>query len=755
MRLQFITNLNIYKLMKTRLFAIISFLFLALCSYASDTPQMKTSASDYNFSELSTVWYDGIPLGNGTVGELLWKKDNSLRFALDRIDLWDLHPVDSLSGPNYRFSWVADHIRKNDYRPVQLKFDVPYNAEPTPCKIPGAAMEFPLKELGAPTSIKLILYNAMCVINWKNGTQLQTFVHATEPVGYFVFKNLKVDFKPKLIVPIYQKSAEKVKMNGPEVGQKPQSLGYEQGKITETNNKIIYHQVGWNGFYYDVAICWKKVGDNLYGTWSITSSFTKDKAESKALIALNKGFDKNYSEHMVYWKKYWNMSSVSIPDAKLQSFYQKQMYLFGSSSRKDSYPINLQSVWTADDGLLPAWKGDYHHDMNSEVCYWPTFKSNHLDEGMALINTLWKERDVYKKYTRTYFQKEGLNVPGVMTLAGEPMGGWIQYAMSQTSGAWLSQYFYLHWKYTQDRKFLQERAYPFLKDVSTFLEHQTIINKDGIRTLEFSSNPEYFNNDCKAWFKDITNNDLSLIRFAFKATSELATELNKKDEAEHWTKLLNQLPFFDTTAEGSLTFAKGFPYTSYRHLDNAMAIYPLGLLDLSNGPEDERIIHATMKDIDKEGVKEWWGFTYPWYANLKARVFDGESAAKALHTYADCFCSKNTFCLNGDQSKSGMHSYTDNPFTTEGGFGFASAIQEMLIQSHTGTVKIFPAIPRDWKNVSFDKLRVIGGFLVSAKMENGKINGVKVFSEKGGKLKIDYPTIQTVDVPAGKWIDVR
>ena len=46
-----------------------------------------------------------------------------------------------------------------------------------------------------------------------------------------------------------------------------------------------------------------------------------------------------------------------------------------------------------------------------------------------------------------------MNVPGVCTLTGEPMGGWVQYSMSPTVSAWLGQHFYLHWKYSADRIF--------------------------------------------------------------------------------------------------------------------------------------------------------------------------------------------------------------------------------------------------------------------------------------------------------------
>ena len=109
----------------------------------------------------------------------------------------------------------------------------------------------------------------------------------------------------------------------------------------------------------------------------------------------------------------------------------------------------------------PPWKGDYHHDLNTQLSYWPTYTGNHLTEGLGYLNTLWNQRDVYKEYTRQYFETDGMNVPGVCTLLGVPMGGWIQYSMSQTAGAWLAQHFYLHWKYSMDRDFPERPCLSF------------------------------------------------------------------------------------------------------------------------------------------------------------------------------------------------------------------------------------------------------------------------------------------------------
>ncbi len=123
----------------------------------------------------------------------------------------------------------------------------------------------------------------------------------------------------------------------------------------------------------------------------------------------------------------------------------------------------------------------------------------------------------------------------------------------------------------------------------------------------------------------------------------------------------------------------------------------------------------------------------------ESRAFDGKGAAQALRTFAECFCLKNTFHANGDQTKSGKSRFTYRPFTLEGNFAFASGIQEMLLQSHTGTIRIFPALPEEWKDVSFEGLRAMGAFLVSAQMEGGEITRVRIYSEKGGMLKIARP----------------
>ncbi|WP_075557969.1 glycosyl hydrolase family 95 catalytic domain-containing protein [Parabacteroides timonensis] len=746
---------------------------LVACSSGRSNLPVTPSESDLHFSGLATTWDEGMPLGNATVGALVWQRDSALRLSLDRTDLWDLRPMDSISGSNNRFAWVCEQVKKKDYLPVQQKYDWPYEQQPAPSKIPGAALEFSLEQLGSPSDVRLYLNNALCEASWDNGATLKTFVHATEPVGWFVFENLPAAVTPALIAPQY--STGDAKIGDSVAGQDLRRLGYKQGTIDVEPNQITYHQEGWNGFSYDVNVRWEQKGNTLCGVWSVTSSLEADQATEKTREAMIRGINQDYQTHLDFWKSYWAQSSITLPDPVLQKQYDNEMYKFGSASRENSYPISLQAVWTADNGKLPPWKGDYHHDLNTQLSYWPAYTGNHLTEGMGYLNTLWNQRDIYKKYTKEYFETDGMNIPGVCTLLGVPMGGWIQYSMSQTVSAWLAQHFYLHWKYSADREFLKDRAYPFLKDVAVFLEQISVVDANGVRKLVMSSSPEIFDNSINAWFKDMTNYDLALMHFAFSAVSELASELNLPEESAHWKEMNDQLPDYDLDKEGALTFAKGFPYDqSHRHFSHAMAIHPLGMLDWSQGEKSRQIIKATLRKLQDCGPDYWTGYSYSWFGNMKARAFDGEGAADELRTFAECFCLRNTFHVNGDQTKSGKSKFTYRPFTLEGNFAFASGIQEMLLQSHTGIVRVFPAIPAAWSDVSFENLRAMGAFLVSAEKRDGKIVKLRIYPEQGGTLRIAFPAdgskvsvtgnignvtneddVYTIETRQGEWIDIK
>lgn len=730
-------------------------IFLIFCSFFLTQRSSAQSALPVNaglhFDSLSNKWYEAIPLGDGMLGALVYEKDNHLRIALDRADLWDLRPVKNFSSPDFSYHWIYEHVINKNYNPVHKLVDYPYDNDAAPTKIPAGALEFPLAELGKVKSIDLNIYTATCHITWDNGTTATFFISANKKAGYFRFNHLpnnQNSFSPQLIPPPYQAAKFDASGNVTVGGQDLARLGYPKGIVKRFNHSITYHQQGWGHFSYDMAVCWDRPNANiLEGTWSITSQGSPYSTNEKALTIAKDGlkapFDAVWNIHKKWWADYWKQSSVILPDSAIQHQYDMDMYLFGSASRAGEPPITLQAVWTADNGKLPPWKGDYHNDLNTQLSYWPGYTANHLSESSAFTDWLWKDKPVFTKYTRTFFKDNGLDVPGVCTLTGEPMGGWGQYSLSPTVSCWLSQYFYWQWIYSGNTNFLKERAYPWVKAVATHIESITIKNKEGYWQLPISSSPEFFDNELKAWFLQTSNYDVSLIRWMLGTAIQMADTLHLTKEAEHWKTFLSGWPELALNpADSALLVAPGIPYSfSHRHFSHLMSIYPLQLIDWYKGEKDQKIMQASLNELKKYGPSGWMGYSYAWLSCLKAMNQDGEGAEKALDIFATAFCSPNSFHLNGDQSGKGYSGATYHPFTLEGNFAFAKGVQLMLLQQHDGVNYIFPAVPDSWENVSFKRLRVPGAFLISAKKEKGHIAEVKIISLNGGKIKLSNPFI--------------
>lgn len=726
--------------MKSRLWFIVIVLFFSYSGIG------QTNSHNLHFDKLAKQWDEAIPIGNGMLGALVWQKDNNLRFSLDRADLWDTRPMKGLHRKEFSYGWVIDQVNKKDYSPVQQYFDDPYDMEPAPSKIPGGALEFDTKTWGNVESVDLYVNNATCKVKWENGIILTTFVHATQPEGWFKFENITSDFNPQLLAPRYQGEVKIV--NDPVGGDDLARLGYKQGEIKRQGYSIVYKQDGWGSFKYEVSVNWKKIDATTFvGVWSISSKNSNKQYQitasriTKQLI--KQQYEKDYASHVKWWSNFWNKSAISLPDSLLEKQWYLEQYKFGSTSRIGAPPISLQAIWTADNGRLPPWKGDYHHDLNTQLSYWPSYSSNHLEEGLAYYNYLDKNLPNYKRYTKQFFGKEGLAVPGVSTLDGTEMGGWIQYAFSPTVSSWLGQHYYLQWRYSMDRKFLKTRAYPWIKETAKFLEDVTVIDEKGYRKLPISSSPEINDNDITAWFHDNTNYDLALMKFTFKAAAELAAELHLAAESKHWKSIEAQFTDFAISPNNELMFAPTMAYNqSHRHFSNMMAIHPLGLIKWEDGNKAQSIIRNSIYLLDSIGPSYWCGYSYAWLANMKARAKDGLGAAEGLHIFVNAFCSVNSFHLNGDQTKSGYSKYTYRPFTLEGNFAYAAGLQEMLLQSYAGFIDVMPAVPTKWKDISFKKLRAEGAFLIDAKKVNGQLVEVKIFAEKGGiaKLKLPFKT---------------
>ena len=171
-----------------------------------------------------------------------------------------------------------------------------------------------------------------------------------------------------------------------------------------------------------------------------------------------------------------------------------------------------------------------------------------------------------------------------------------------------------------------------------------------------------------------------------------------------------------------------------------MGLHPFNLITAEGGAGDARMIRASLAEWDGTGTKAWCGYSFSWMSALRARVGQPEEALRLLEIYAKAFILRNGFHANGDQTKSGYSNYTYRPFTLEGNFLAMHAVHEMLLQSWSATtgardtevIRLFPATSTRWKDASFDDLRAEGGYLVSARRENGVTTWFRVKASRAG-----------------------
>lgn len=184
--------------------------------------------------------------------------------------------------------------------------------------------------------------------------------------------------------------------------------------------------------------------------------------------------------------------------------------MLAATSRKGHYPMSLQGVWTADNGCLPPWKGDYHHDLNTQMSYTSYLKANLLSEGESYLDFLLGLEEAGKKFAQNFYNAKGLCLPSVMDIKGHALGGWSMYALSPTNQLWLAFIIARHYHFTKDKEYFK-KAYHYLELVGDFILSM-LTEQDGKLKLPLSSSPEIFDNTLNSWRPPNSNYYLALLK---------------------------------------------------------------------------------------------------------------------------------------------------------------------------------------------------------------------------------------------------
>ena len=718
------------------------------CAQKNSFPELPEPGYNLLLKAPITTWDEAVPLGNGFMGGLLWGENNTIRLSLDRGDLWDerTHGQEEW-WKKYIWAKGAELVSRGEYALLREWWDDKYRGV-TPTKLPAGRLEIKLPESEIVKDFELNLSTAEGIVRFNSNTVINAMYSANEPVALLLVKGVIPDSVSLLsTMDVYRKMH--TEKGGPSSGGSVADLGYPEAEKGSSDRAQWYIQQAADGLKYCVYIESKQLNNETL--YAITITSTSDAtdllmlARQRCASALQKGYDVVLKAHSEWWKNFWQQSSVSIPDTAIQKHYNLVQYFYGAASRSDAPPMPLQGVWTADNGFLPPWKGDYHNDLNTQMTYIAYQAAGRFDEGASFLNLLWDRRKVFQDFAKDFYGTGGLAMPGVMSYGGQPLGGWGQYSMSPTNSAWTAHLFYLHWLYTADDIFLEERAYPWCSDVGECMLGLLKADEKGILKLPLSSSPEIFGNSPKAWLQPNSNYDLMCLKMLFLSLSEMATALNKDSEALKWSEAAAALGDFHTKADGTLLLD---PVTelpeSQRHLSNIIGLYPFNLITSEGGARDIEIIESSLNQWDRLGTSLWTGYSFSWMSCLQARVGNSEAAVKNLEIYTKAFILRNGFHVNGDQTRSGYSSFTYRPFTLEGNFMASQAVHEMLLQSwsatpgklNTGIIRIFPATPRKWADVSFRNLRAEGGYKVSATRKNNKTIWFSIVSSSDGTVRI-------------------
>lgn len=653
------------------------------------------SKQDLIFDSLSTNWEDGAFLGNGLLGVMVYREAaNSIRFDLGRTDV-----VDHLEGVNPSIGRARMPIGK-----------------------------FLLNTSGTIKKVKLRLDLLRAELKGtittdKGSIQFQGLIAATKDVIIFNTsseKNEKLfswEWKPEKAISPF------LTLGRDDTSKYKANPAY---KISNEDNINYNYQALLAGGSYTTA--WKEIQDNNRHTLLITiaNSYPADESKAQAGQVLSsvkpESLSGLISAHRTHWARFYEKSFISIPDSRLESFWWIQQYKMASATRVGAYPIDLMGPWYR----ITPWP-KYWWNLNAQLTYYPFFSSNHIElvkPFTKMINdnldNLIKNAPELYQYNSAALARSGpySMTSAIRVLKGNDSASASASSMELGNLTWLLHVYWQAYEYTMDKEVMRG-IYPVLKRAINY--YLNIIDKenDGKYHLPYTYSPEY----PKGITRD-ANYDLSSLRWGAKTLLYINEQLGLKDPlAAIWKDVLENLTSYPKDEKGYRIGRDADFSISHRHYSHLLQIYPYYEINWDQ-PENRDLIKRSLEQW-KKNDSAWRGYSYTGSGSIYAMMGDGNKTHQLLNKMmVGRFAIKpNTMYLEAGP-------VIETPLSA------VTTINEMLLQSWNGTIRVFPAVPDAWKDASFDKIGAKGAFLVSAVRKNGKTEFIRIKSLAGSACLI-------------------
>lgn len=711
-------------------------------------------------------WNEGVPIGNGFLGSIVYGGPADLNFTINRSDVWDYRYKNPDPEGKLKFNELKKILKRGDekkYKDFVKNVEEFYHKYPYPVPQTCGRIQLCFKADAGVYSQRLQPEKGKTEIKFScNGKKrkVEAFIPPEVPVMFI--RIIGKDLEPFYV--LLNREGLSITANSIEAATSPKRI-----KIGYAGNRELFKMTGKfpDGFRFEVGVKGKDVmfasinikegkikvnpgyRKEIILAVGVVAGYQQEKLTYELKVLIDNSLSKYKllrAKHIKEWKRFWKQSSIKLPDKLLEHIWYISLYFLSSTLRYANKPPGLFGLWTYHD--VPPWHGDYHLDRNLQAVLEALFSSNHPYLGDVYYDFFISILPQIREQTKKFYGWKGIAFPGTIGPKGENLGGYFPVAYWEGTSAWIALLFWWKYRFTMDKDFLREKVYPFLKECGVFYEKYLGKRKeDGKYHIWPSYLPETGANSIKAWGTDSAI-DIALLKFLFKALINSADILKiDRKKRRKWKEILDNLADYPVW-DGAIVDYKEWPELHQKEGiftdDLRIApVYPVGEINLDSPEEKLELGRRTFYSLEKHHVRKWLLTDAAAAARLGlsewAYLYIKTVARNITPTGIGTYSSESV--LNDGIRK--LHlSFTSHNYAVFGiefSANFVSAINEMLLQSCGRTIRIFPSIPSEWKNVSFENLRAEGAFLVSASMKNGIIKRVRVKSLKGEMLRIFNP----------------